>query len=114
MPDQAVIGATMAAVFSTKLPARFRCAIDRWHTALFAERHEGSFGINALPRRLLLPRSRLQSFADVFLSTIKCFEPSFRGAYSSAVRQGISPWLRGPRSSQFLCAASSSKWPSNL
>lgn len=29
---------------------------------------KGLFGINVLPRRLLLPRSRLQSFADVFLS----------------------------------------------
>jgi hypothetical protein len=91
MPDRAAVGATLAASFSTTLPASFSGAESIDAVQLLDGHQKGLFGINVLPHWLLLPRSRLQSFADVFLSTIKCFEPSFGGAYSSAVRQGISP-----------------------
>jgi len=68
MPDQAAVGAIMAASFSTKLPVSFLASNRSMPRSFCMECQKGLFGINVLPRRLLLPRSRLQSFANVFLS----------------------------------------------
>jgi hypothetical protein len=91
MADQAAVGATMASIFSTKHPADFPAPNRSTSRSASTACQKGSFGINALPNQRLLPRSRLQSFTDVFLSTIKCCEPSFAGAIAARSGEGILP-----------------------